>query len=469
MELFGTDGVRGIPGEPPLTAESVERLAEAAARELCREGAAGPVLLARDTRASGVMLTRSLARGFARAGCRPLIDLGVLPTPGLARLTASRRAAFGVVVSASHNPPEFNGIKFFDASGCKLDPKIEQRIEKDLTNGNPHPTLSFSRRGNKKLPLLEKERMAGGQVRIAVADTSAVQEYLDFLISTFPADLDLSGVRIVADASQGAASRFVGPLLRRLGADVRVIGDKPNGRNINTGFGALATGAMQKEVKRCRAHCGFSLDGDADRVLFADETGRLLSGDALIGMAAAHHLERGTLGKPKVVLTVMSNAGIVRYLNDKGVRTVLVPVGDRNVSHAMDAEGLALGGENSGHIIFSRFSRAGDGLLTALQVLAILRASGKPLSWFRRAVPVYPSELVNLPVKKKLALDSSAAIRAAVARGEKAVAGGRVYLRYSGTEPLLRILVEGPKGAAVRRVARELTAVCRKELNEHAN
>ena len=295
------------------------------------------------------------------------------------------------------------------------------------------------------------------------------REYLDFLVSTFPADLDLSGMRVVADASNGAASELVGPLLSRLGAEVRVIGDKPNGENINVGFGALDTAAMRREVRRFKAACGLSLDGDADRVLFADETGRLVDGDALIAMAALYHHERGTLGPPKVVLTVMSNAGVTHYLSERGIETVRVPVGDRNVSMAMDKEGLAIGGENSGHIIFRRFSRAGDGMLTALQVLAILRATGKPLSSFRRAVPVYPQELVNLPVKRKRPLESSAAIKAAVARGQKAVDGGRVFLRYSGTEPLLRILVEGPEAAAVRRVARDLKEVCTKELNNHAN
>lgn len=456
MELFGTDGVRGIPGRFPLTPGFIARLGAAAARELTRAGPRGPVLVARDTRGSGPALARALARGFARAGCGPVVDLGVLPTPGLARLAVVRKAAFGVVVSASHNPPEFNGIKFFDGQGGKLSVETERRIEQTAARG-PGPREGAAEPGTPP---------GGSRIR---TDSGAAQDYLDFLVSTFPPDLDLAGMRILADAAHGAAYRLIGPLLRRLGAEVRLRGDRPNGRNINAGCGALEPEALGRAVRAARADCGLALDGDADRVVFADETGREVGGDVLIAMAAAHLLADGLLGVPKVAVTVMSNAGLEEYLRGRGIATVRVPVGDRSVSAAMEAEGLALGGEESGHIIFSRFSRAGDGMLTALQILALLRESGRPLSWFRRSVPAYPQVLRNLPVRRKVKLEAVPALRAAVAHGRRALAGGRVFLRYSGTEPLLRILVEGPRAAAVRRVARRIEAVCRKELNDHAD
>jgi phosphoglucosamine mutase len=449
MALFGTDGVRGIPGTYPLEPDLLERLGEAAGSHLRAEcgSADRPVLMARDTRDSGPWILKALAKGIARAGCRTLVDLKILPTPALSYLVPSRRALFGVVISASHNPPEFNGVKFFDHRGRKLSPGAERAIERRLRR-------PASRRKAAAPPLQE--------------DPSAAQAYLDFLVSTFPPDLDLAGLKIVADAAHGAAARLVGPLLRRLGADVRVLGDRPNGRNINKGFGALAPEAMCRAVRAARADCGFSLDGDADRVLFADERGRLMSGDTLIGMAAAFLQERGALGPQKVVTTVMSNAGLAHFLRERGIETVRVPVGDRNVTEAMESKGLRLGGENSGHIIFGLYSDSGDGMLTALQVLAMMRASGRTLSRFRNLIPSYPQVLTGVPVKRRVPLERLPRLGAAVRRGERELKDGRIFLRYSGTEPLLRILVEGPESRRVRRIAAEITELCRKELNDHA-
>jgi len=465
MELFGTDGVRGLPGEFPLQAPFLEKLGRAAALELTGgklrpltkvkrilsgEPAwpLGPVLLARDTRASGRWILGALCRGLASADAQPLVDLGVLPTPAVSHLARLRGAAFAVVVSASHNPPEFNGVKFLDGAGRKLSPETERRIEAAVRRVRA-PQV-------RRRPELHRDRWAA-------------QEYLDFLFSTFPAEADLSGLRLVADAAHGAASDLARPLLERLGARVCLLGASPNGRNINAGCGALSPQAMCRKVLAARADCGFSLDGDADRVIFADERGRVLDGDILIAMVARDLQRRGVLAPPKVVVTVMSNTAVTRYLESLGIEVLRVPVGDRNVSAAMEESGAQIGGESSGHIIFRRFSEAGDGMLTALQVLAILKASGKPLSRLWREIPRYPQVLTNLKVGRRLPLEECSRLQKALRLFEGQLSGGRIFLRYSGTEPVLRILVEGPRQSQARRIARKIAEICREELDDHAH
>jgi phosphoglucosamine mutase len=441
-KLFGTDGVRGIPGREPLTTRMVEAIAYHGARELMRLSGVTPngvrprIALGRDTRGSGPALTRTLARGFAAAGVETL-DLGVIPTPAVSYLAPRLGCFGGVVVSASHNPAEYNGIKFFDALGFKMAPALERRIEDAVAARKPVPAPRGS--------------------AAPVDGRAFAAQYVDFLRSAFPATLDLSGVRLVVDCAHGAAAAFAPKLLKSFGAEVFAVGVKPNGRNINLGCGALAADNMGREVRRHKAHAGVAFDGDADRALVCDERGAVLDGDAVIGAAATRLLRRGSLRGGKVALTVMSNYGLIRFLKSKGVGVVTTPVGDRHVTEAIEREGLSLGGENSGHVVFRDFAPTGDGILTALQTLAAWRESGKPMSALRRLYAPTPQTLVALRVKAKPALDGLHKTQAAIARADRTLAGrGRVLVRYSGTEPALRVLVEGPSKTENKKIAAEI-------------
>ena len=462
-QLFGTDGVRGIPGQYPLVPDFMRKLGLVSAQLLreqrlkaapagssaarCRQpdgnGAPPLILLGRDPRASGVALGRSLIQGFTKAGC-VTADLGVLPTPALSYLTPRRGALCGAIISASHNPAEFNGVKLFTSDGFKMAPELEDEIER-------------------RIPKAADPGAGAPQSRIS--DPDAVARYLDFLRGTFPAESDLSGLRVVVDCANGAASELAPRLLSGLGASVFAIGCRPDGANINRGCGALDTGAMRREVVRRRAHCGVSFDGDADRALFADETGTLVDGDALICMAALDLHARGMLAGGAVVLTVMSNFGLLEFLRRHGVRTVSVPVGDRNVTEAIEEHGLSLGGENSGHIVFRRYSPTGDGMLTALQALSILVRSGRPLSWFRARYRPYPQILTNVRIHRRVPLERLPLTRASIHRAELRLKGhGRVLVRYSGTEPLVRVLVEGPDRAVCQKLSKDIIAEFQAEL-----
>lgn len=445
-KIFGTDGVRGIPGRYPLLPQIVSRMAYSTARLLMRKaglhanGTGPSVLMARDTRGSGPALCRDLIRGFSAAGART-IDLGVAPTPAVAYLTPRLGALCGVVVSASHNPAQFNGIKFFTRDGYKMAPELEEAIEKSLPPEGAEPG---------PLPRVPFPRQDG---------SGWMESYVDFLRSTFPPMSDLEGMTLVVDCANGAAFRIAPILLESLGARVIAVGCKPNGNNINDRRGALHPDEMRKTVLREGADAGICFDGDADRCLFCDEGGRLLDGDALIGLSALHLQRQGLLRSSKVVLTVMSNFGLIRFLRERGISAVCVPVGDRNVTEAIDRESLSLGGENSGHIIFRGFSCTGDGLLAALQTLAALKASGKPLSWHRRSYHAAPQIINNLKIEAagKPPLEDLPGLAALIKRCEKRLKGeGRVFVRYSGTEPLLRIMIEGPRPALIKGMARQL-------------
>lgn len=468
-ELFGTDGVRGIPGRYPLVPEFVRKLGfltanllreqllkapppgswAARGRRPYTNGSAPVILMGRDSRASGVALGRSLVHGFSKAGCAT-IDFGVVPTPALSYLTPRRHGLCGVMISASHNPAEFNGIKFFTSDGYKMAPELEDELERRL-EGAADPGASISTAAGRSY------------------QPEAAEQYLAFLRSTFPAERDLSGLKIVVDCANGAASGLAPRLFGGLGAQVFPIGCKPNGRNINKGCGALETGAMQREVVRRKAHCGVSLDGDADRAIFADETGALCEGDLLIGLSAIDMERRGQLDGRKVVLTVMSNFGLIEFLKSRGIGAVSVPVGDRNVSEAIEAGGLAIGGENSGHIIFRRFSPTGDGMLTALQVLSVLVRGGKPFSAFRSLYRPYPQILTNVRIERRIPLEQLPKTRAAIHGAEARLRGhGRVLVRYSGTEPLVRILVEGPESALCRGLSKSIIDTFQREVRSYA-
>lgn len=441
--LFGTDGVRGIPGREALTPSGVRRLALLAAEAfLSRSPRNDPfVLLGRDTRGSGPALARQLADGLAAAGVRT-VDLGVVPTPAVSYLTPRRGALAGVVVSASHNPPEFNGIKFFGPDGKKASPDVEGEVERRIA-----AAADPGARGAKP-----------------VKDASGAGEYLDFLRSTVPPHETLEGLRVVFDGSHGAAAAFGGPLLRALGATVYEIGCRPDGRNINTGCGAMETETMRREVVRRKAHCGVAVDGDADRCVLSDERGRLLDGDALIALSALHLREEGLLHGDSVVLTVMSNLGLVDFLRRQGIGSVQVPVGDKHVTEALERGDLMLGGENSGHVVFRRFAPTGDGLLTALQTLAAWRARGGPLSAARSLYRVYPQQLTNVRVSRRVPLEDLPVFQSELARAERLLRdSGRVFVRYSGTEPLLRILVEAEDRSLTKALSGKLADAFKRE------
>ena len=439
--LFGTDGVRGIPGKHPLTPELVRLIGYHAARVLMKKsgvranGHLPAMVMGRDTRGSGPALGKSLVSGFARAGAR-VIDLGVIPTPGVSYLTPRLGGFGGVVISASHNPAEYNGIKFFDGLGFKMAEELEAEVERAIAaSGDLGPV---------KAQAPEK-----GEKHAAL--------YRDFLRSAFPAMLDLDGVKLVVDCAHGASAAFAPKLFESLGATVIALGVKPDGSNINAGCGALAPEAMGAEVRRRGAHAGVAFDGDADRALVCDETGALLDGDAVIGAAAARLLKQGALKGGKVALTVMSNFGLIKFLEERGVDVVSVPVGDRNVTAAIEKEGLSLGGENSGHVVFRDFAPTGDGMLTALQTLAAWRESGKPMSALRRLYEPTPQCLKAFKVQSKPKLDGLKATSAKIDEACAALTGrGRVFVRYSGTEPKLRVLVEGPDTAENERLCADI-------------
>jgi phosphoglucosamine mutase len=454
--LFGTDGVRGIPGRHPLTLENVRAIARAAAGILLnrRRGGNGCqpfVVMGSDTRASGPALGRELVQGFAESGCRT-VDLGVVPTPTVSYLASRLGALAGVTVSASHNPAEFNGIKFFMGSGLKMPESLEAEIEAQVARSASSGSAVPSAKGGRS-----RSRDLGSHAQDGRA---LVGRYVDFLRSVFPAHLDLSGMKVVADCANGAAAAIAPGLLESLGAEVVRIGCSPSGSNINKGCAALETEVMRRAVLKHRAHAGVSFDGDADRAIFCDEKGRIADGDALIALAALRLERLGLLRGDKVVVTVMTNLGLIKFLEDRGIASVTVPVGDRNVADAIEAGGLALGGEASGHIIFRCFAPTGDGIVTALETLAAVREAGVP---FSRALPsykVFPQLLKNVPVRKRVPVRALPGFLRRIKGHEARLKGfGRIVVRYSGTEPLFRIMVEGPSAALVRRVSADLTHV----------
>ncbi len=448
-EYFGTDGVRGIAGQFPLVEEFITRLGYEAALVILGGAPAGErpeVILARDSRASGELLGGWLTRGLQAAGCR-VTDIGLAPTPAVSCLVPSRKAAFGAVISASHNPPEFNGIKFFSASGTKLDETLEDAIETAMSGNAPAISKTLNKSAFKKEP-------------------QAVQVYEDFLAATMPKGETLEGMTIVVDCAHGAASELAPRLFKRLGAKVHAFACSPDGTNINAGVGALHTETMQKETLRLKAHCGFSLDGDADRVIFSDEEGGQLDGDDIIATAALEMHRENRLKNNRVVFTIMSNSGIINRLKEAGIAVTQVPVGDKYVSQAMEREDLSIGGEASGHIIFRDFLPTGDGLLTAVQLLALLKLSGRKLSEFKKLLPKYPQSLKALTVKTKVPLEDIPGFENRLHEYETALRGGRVFVRYSGTEPKLRVLVEGPDKAQVEQMSQDIIQYYKQQTEE---
>jgi phosphoglucosamine mutase len=433
---FGTDGVRGTVGEHPMTVDFALQLASAAARVLAPEG--GTVLIGKDTRLSGYMFESALEAGFVAAGVNVML-IGPLPTPGIAYMTRRFNCDFGVVISASHNPYDDNGIKFFDATGAKLSDELEERIETELAQP----------------PVTRASRSLGRASRVDRSRTL----YQEFCGATIAAGVDLSGMKIVVDCANGAAYK-VGPrVLADLGAEIVPIGCSPNGRNINDGCGSTAPDLLQLTVPGVRAHVGLALDGDGDRVVMVDHLGRIVDGDQILYVIARSRKEAGTLRTP-VVGTVMSNLGLEVALRDSGIDFLRAPVGDRYVLAMLRDTGGTLGGETSGHILCLDKTTTGDGLVSALQVLGVMKQTGRSLAELASGMKKFPQVLLNVKVAKRFDPSAVPSVQEAVQKIEKRMGGdGRVVLRASGTEPVIRVMVEGKGESATRAAATELAEV----------
>jgi phosphoglucosamine mutase len=435
-KYFGTDGVRGRVGAAPMTVDFALRLASAAARVLSPSG--GRVLIGKDTRVSGYMFESALEAGFVAAGVDVML-IGPLPTPGIAYMTQRLGCSFGVVISASHNLYEDNGIKFFDATGSKLSDRIEHEIEALLD-----------------LPVITQESQhLGKAIRI---DRSRTQ-YQDFCAASIPSGVSLKGFKIVIDCANGAGYKVAPRVLADLGAEIVPIGCSPNGRNINDGCGSTSPELLQLTVPGVRAQLGLALDGDGDRLVMVDELGRCVDGDQLLFILAMARSQAGELQGP-VVGTVMSNLGLEHALAERGIEFLRAQVGDRNVLAMLNESGGTLGGETSGHILCLDKTTTGDGLISALQVLAIMKQSGAGLAELAAAMRKYPQVLLNVQVATRFDPLAEPQVLRVVAEVERRFAGhGRIVLRASGTEPVIRVMVEGSDAALVKQGAREIAAI----------
>jgi len=423
-KLFGTDGIRGKANREPMTAETALRVAMAAGHRFTRGDHRHLVIIGKDTRLSNYMLEPAMQAGFTAMGM-DVVLVGPMPTPAVAMLTRSLRADLGVVLSASHNPYEDNGIKLFGPDGYKLSDAVEEEIEALIENGLLDHLADAARLGRARR--LE----------------DAPGRYIEFVKHTFPRGLRLDGLKVVVDCANGAAYRVAPRVFHELGADVVPMAVEPDGTNINRECGATATGALQEQVVAHGAHLGVALDGDADRVILCDENGEVIDGDQVMAVIARSWQAAGRLQGGKVVATVMSNLGFERYLQGIGLDMERAKVGDRYVLERMRAGGFNLGGEQSGHIILSDYSTTGDGLIAALQVLAAQVESGAAMSALANVFESYPQLLRNVPAKGADAMED-ASVKSAVAAAEaKLGADGRVLIRPSGTEPVIRVMAEG--------------------------
>ena len=443
--LFGTDGVRGLANRD-LTVETALLLAQSAAivlGETARAAGKKPIaVIGRDPRISGEFIAAAVAAGLASSGV-DVFDAGVLPTPATAFLTADLDADFGVMISASHNPAADNGIKFFARGGHKLPDSVEDRIEEAIA-------------GPKLAPL-------GGEVGHVHRFADAEDRYLVHLLTSLPNDL--KGIKVVLDCANGAAAGVSPEVFSDAGAQVLVIGNEPDGTNINLGVGSTHLSALQAKVLESGAHVGIAHDGDADRCLAVDHTGAIIDGDQIMAILALSAKERGQLARNTLVATVMSNLGLRVAMREAGIEMIETKVGDRYVLEEIRAGGYTLGGEQSGHIIFSRYATTGDGILTGLQLLAEMKRTGKTLRELASVMKVFPQVLINVPNVNKSKVDSDKEIQALVAAAETELAGtGRVLLRASGTEPLVRVMVEAADEGTAQSWADRIAVLVEKNL-----
>ena len=440
-KIFGTDGVRGRANVEPVTAETALKLGRAAAHVFktlettSRSPGKHKIVIGKDTRLSGYMIENALSAGVLSMGV-DVIFIGPLPTPGVAYVTRSLRADAGLVITASHNPYDDNGIKFFRADGYKLEEQIEARIEQLVFSGE-----------------IESIRPTAEAVGKAVRIDDALGRYIEHAKASFPRGLTLEGFRIVVDCAHGASYKSTPCVLRELGAEVIVLGNQPDGMNINRDCGSMHPQLLCEKVRELRADFGLAHDGDADRVLLCDERGTLIDGDDILMIATLEMLRQKTLAHHTLVSTVMSNAGVDAAIKEAGGKVVRTPVGDKNVIDEMLKHGFNLGGEQSGHIIFRDYSTTGDGLVAALQILSIMKTRDKRLSELARCWTRYPQLVANVVVREKKPFEQLDNVLALVAEAEAVVQadGGRVMLRYSGTEPKARLLIEGRDKATMEK------------------
>ena len=446
--MFGTDGVRGVANIPPMTAEMALEIGRATAY-VCksRTDRRHVVVIGKDTRLSGYMLENALTAGICSMGVDVLL-VGPMPTPGIAFITRSMRADAGLVISASHNPYQDNGIKIFSRDGYKLPDEAEDRIEQLITSGQIRD-------------IRPTEQAIGKARRI----DDAMGRYIVFCKSTFPESLSLEGLKVVLDCAHGATYRVAPIIFRELGAEVTALHVEPDGTNINRDCGSQHTAALRAKVRELKADVGLAFDGDGDRLIAVDEQGAELSGDHLLAIAARAMQAHGELPHNLVVPTVMANFGFFRAMRQLGIDTAVAQVGDRYVLEKMKQTGAALGGESSGHMIYLAHHTTGDGIISALQLLAVMRATGHRLSQLADVMQLTPQRIVNVDVRTKPPLESLPAVQRSIATAEQALGEqGRVLVRYSGTQSMCRVMVEGPSAAVTQQLAEAIAAAIRTEI-----
>jgi len=454
QKIFGTDGVRGTANVEPVTAETALKLGRAAAHVFknlesqSRGRGRHKIVIGKDTRLSGYLLENAISSGILSMGVDVLF-IGPLPTPGVAYVTRSLRADAGLVITASHNPYADNGIKFFRADGYKLDDKIEDEIEHLVFSGE-----------------IENLRPTADEIGKAERIDDALGRYIEFAKASFPRGMTLEGMRIVVDCAHGAAYKSTPCVLRELGAEVIVYGNAPDGMNINQDCGSMHPENLCRQVVEHRAQLGIAHDGDADRVLLCDESGVLIDGDDIMAIAALDMLAQKTLAEQTLVTTVMSNAGLEVAVKSAGGKVVRTAVGDRNVIDEMLHQGFNFGGEQSGHLIFRDFGTTGDGLVAALQMLRIMRAKGAPLSRLAKCWTRFPQLVTNVRVREKKPFEQLDGLEKLVTEAEAELKGqgGRVFLRYSGTEPKARLLLEGRDARVLEQWSQKICGVIQKQI-----
>jgi len=445
--LFGTDGIRGVANVWPMTGELMLQLGRAVAYQIKRGNHRHRVVIGKDTRLSGYMLETALASGLCSMGVDVLL-CGPLPTPAISNLTLSMRADAGAVISASHNPYQDNGIKFFSADGFKLPDEVEAEIEDLVANDRLHHL-----------------RPTATSIGKAFRIDDAAGRYIVYAKSTFPRHLTLEGLTLVVDCAHGAAYRVAPAVLEELGAKVIVIGNQPDGKNINRGFGALHPETLCKTVKKTGANLGLALDGDADRLIVSDEHGNVVDGDAVMAICGLDLIRRKALPKKTLVATVMSNMGLDQCLAKAGGKVLRTRVGDRYVLEELRRGGYTFGGEQSGHLIFLEHATTGDGTVAALALLAVMVDSGRPISELARCMDVFPQAQLGLAVRSKPELGSMPEVMRAIREVEKKLGeSGRVLVRYSGTEPKVRVLVEGPNQRLIDGFAAAIASELKKAI-----
>jgi len=447
LKFFGTDGIRGNAGQFPFDNNTVSLLGYVLAKNIKSKGKG--VLIGRDTRESGLRIFKALRNGINSAGVS-VTDLGVVPTPAVSYLLKNNAYQAGIVISASHNPYYDNGIKFFNSKGMKLPDAVENKLEHEINK-----FLNEKR----KLPEPKKIKNFSGK--------NIIKQYNKFLLSAVPADM-LKGKKIVVDCANGASHKIAADILKKLKAELIVLNDKPTGRNINLQCGALHPQKVSEVVKSKKAFCGFAYDGDADRIIFVDDKGVIRDGDYFLAVAAKYLKEKKQLKNNTLVVTVMANIGLLKAMEELGITTVAAKVGDRYVYENLIKHNAVLGGEQSGHIIFKNFLNTGDGILSSLQMLKILVEKNKTLSEISSFVKKYPQILINEKVDKKIPVENLPKTSALIKQIEKKLGeNGRILVRYSGTENLLRIMIEGQNKTEITNMAKSVSECAKKEIKDN--